>query len=97
MTGGLLSLSGKTVDVHSVFSGVGTLSTTHGIPLEVALSWLKDFGAVVDWADYIATFRKDGHNRWTIRGRVLAAVGDVFGVSYLGGFAPVLDAALGVA
>lgn len=89
--------SGSAPDGKPVLSGVAAMSCTHGIPLEVTLAFFKDRGYVVDWPDYIRGCLTDGHKPATIRGRILAAVGDVHGPEYLAAFAPQLEAALGQA
>src|SRR5262245_37163083 len=88
-----IRVTGETVDGAPVLSGIGTLSTTYGLSLEAALRWLKDRGLVLDWIDYITTCLKDGHRPQTIKSRMLAAVGDVYGATSLRGLAPRLDAA----
>ncbi len=85
----ILSVSGATQDGKAVMSGVGTMCSTHGVPLELVLSFFKthEFDGktdhmVVDWMDYIQTCLNDGHNPRTIRARIQSAAGDVYGRVY---------------
>ncbi len=88
--------SGTTTDGQPVLSGVAAMSCTHGIPLEVTLVYFRARGLVIDWPDYIEGCLSDGHKPGTIRSRILAAVGDVYGAGYLVAFTPRLDTALAV-
>lgn len=85
---------GFTTDHRLVVGGVAALSCTHGVPLEVTLSFFKERELVVGWPDYVAGCLADGHKLGTIRSRILAAVSDVHGTSYLEGFKPRLDSVL---
>lgn len=79
----MISHSGKTINGHPVISGVGELCCTHGLPLELILSYWKDKGWTVDWVDYIKTCLDDGHNKKTIYSRIISAVGDIYGSEYV--------------
>lgn len=74
--------SGITTDGKPVFAGVFPLMGTHGVPLEIILHNFMDTNRVVDWPDYIKSALKDGHKPRTIKARILAAVGDVYGSAY---------------
>lgn len=74
--------SGITEDGIPVYSGVFSLVGTHGLPLELILDRFKQEGRVVDWPDYVAMALKDGHKPVTIKARILAAVGDVYGPAH---------------
>lgn len=71
--------SGITTEGLPVLANVFSLVGTHGIPLEIILYKFQQEGIVVDWEDYIKGALKDGHNPKTIKARILAAVGDVYG------------------
>ncbi len=75
-------LSGRTPENKIVLSGVGTLCFTHGVPLEVVLSFFQSHDLVVDWIDYIQTALLDGHNLRTIRARIESATADIYGGVY---------------
>lgn len=77
-----LRMVGRTTDDAPVMAGVGLMMTTHGVPLEIVLAGFKERGWVCDWVDYCATCVKDGHNEETIRSRIVAACGDVYGRPY---------------
>ena len=74
--------SGITTDNHPVLAGVFPLVGTHGVPLKLVLDFFKTRDLIVDWPDYIQGALKDGHKLRTLRGRILAAVGDVYGRKY---------------
>jgi hypothetical protein len=63
-------------------AGVGVMMTTHGVPLEIVLSGFKEKGWICDWVDYCTTCINDGHKLATIRSRIVAACGDVYGRDY---------------
>lgn len=77
-----LCLSGKTLTGKSVLSGVGVLTGTYGVPLEIILSYFKRKKLVVDWLDYIQCTLQEGHNPKTIKARIRSAAGDVYGPEY---------------
>lgn len=81
----MLMVSGKTEE-KQVVSGLFTLVGTHGLPLEVILQYLKDNEMVIDWIDYITYAMKDGAKFKTVKARIIAAIGDVFGPKYLENF-----------
>lgn len=83
--------SGQTLEGQLVMADVFNLVGTHGTPLEIILNYMKDRDMVVDWIDYIASAQKDGHNSSTIKSRIMAAVGDVYGSDYAKQFAIRLD------
>lgn len=85
---------GFTTASQPVLGGVAALSCTHGVPLEVTLAFFKERQLVVDWPDYVTGCLADGHRPGTIRSRILAAVGDLYGSAYLEGFTPRLDSVL---
>lgn len=89
-----LRVCGRTTDGKKVATGAYRLTCTHGVPLEVILFFLSQQNAVLDWLDYTAGCLKDGHNRRTIRARILTAVGDVYGPAYRRAFAERLDLVL---
>jgi len=60
------------------FAFVGTLGT----PLEIVLSFFKENGMVMDWPNYIEGALGDGHKPRTVKARIIAAVGDVYGTEY---------------
>ena len=68
-----------TTDNYPVLAGVFPLVGTHGVPLEIVLDFFQRRGMVMDWPDYIAGALADGHKPRTIKARILAAVGDVYG------------------
>jgi hypothetical protein len=74
--------SGFTTEEQPVMAGVFSLVGTHGVPLEVILHRFRDEGLVMDWADYVAVAITDGHKPRTIKARIGAAVGDVYGSAY---------------
>jgi hypothetical protein len=74
-----MHLTGATPDGRPVIAGVFPLVGTHSVPLEIVLDFFQRRGFVMDWLDYIAGARKDGHKPRTIKARITAAVGDVFG------------------
>lgn len=74
--------SGITPEGRAVIAGIFSLVGTHGVPLEIVLYKLKNEGLVADWVDYIKSALADGHNLGTIKARISAAVGDVYGSSY---------------
>lgn len=74
--------TGETTEGKPVYAGVFPLVGTHGIPLELILDRFKETDRVMDWPQYVADALKDGHKPRTIKGRILAAVGDVYGASY---------------
>ena len=86
--------AGFTTDGLPVIAGVAAMSCTHGIPLEITLMHFRERGQVVDWLDYVRGCRVDGHKLGTIRARILAAVGDVYGPEVLPVFTQRLDAVL---
>ena len=73
---------GVTTEGLSVQANIFPLVGTHGVPLEYVLHHFKDNGMVMDWPDYIKGALKDGHKPRTIKARILAAVGDVYGPEY---------------
>lgn len=86
--------SGVTTDGNKVVTGVFKLVGTHGTPLEMILDWFKYKGMVIDWVDYIADALKDGHKPETVKSRILAAVGDVYGGKYASEIEKRLDVVL---
>jgi alanyl-tRNA synthetase len=78
----ILTVVGKTESDIPVMAGVFTLVGTHGVPLEIILSFFQQRGVLVDWQDYIRAALKDGHKYQTVRARILSAVGDVYGPVY---------------
>ncbi len=86
-----MRFSGETEDRKPVVADIAVLSTTHGLPLEITLQYLKDRDWVVDWPDYITHCLNDGHNPSTIRARIKEAIGDVFGPRYSREFMTRLD------
>ena len=81
-----MQVTGKTVDNKFTVDNVFYLVGTHGIPLEVVLGYIKDNGFVVDWELYVLDAMKDGAKLRSIRGKVLAAIGEIYGPVYLKGF-----------
>ena len=77
-----MDISGVTDENRLVISRVGPLCFSKGIPLELILEVFKKRNLVVDWVDYIDNALADGHNKSTIKSRILAAVGDVHGSVY---------------
>lgn len=73
---------GTTTDGKPTIENVFCLYGTHGIPLELILDVFKTNGLVIDWVSYIYDALDEGHNPKTIRERILAAVGDVYGRKY---------------
>jgi alanyl-tRNA synthetase len=71
--------SAVTTEGQPVMAGVFPLVGTHGIPLEVILHRFKESGQVVDWPDYVAGALADGHKPRTVKARIAAAVGDIYG------------------
>lgn len=65
--------------VYDAFRFVGT----HGVPLELVLSFFKDNGLLIAWDSFVTDALKDGWKKRTIRARASAAIGDVFGEVYL--------------
>ncbi len=65
-----------------VISNVFRLAGTYGIPLEVILCYFKKRNLLVDWVDYIRSALKDGGKLSNIKSRILAAIGDVYGLDY---------------
>jgi hypothetical protein len=90
----ILKLSGKTTEGGNVVSGVAFMTASHGVPLEIILQKLRQHNLTCDWEDYIAVCIKDGHNITTIRARILAAVGDVYGPVYRNEFSIRLESFL---
>lgn len=75
-------LSGITTDGKPVLGQTFHLVGTHGLPLEVIISFFQENDIVIDWPDYVRGALKDGHKPRTIRARIAAAVGDVYGAAY---------------
>ena len=65
---------------------------THGIPLEMVLEHFKANDIVISWPHYVAHATKDGAKMKSIRAKVMAAVGEVYGPVHLRGFAARWDA-----
>lgn len=86
--------SGETTDGRPVVTGVFTLMSTHGLPLEFILEELKGRGLVTDWIDFVVKARADGWKDRTIAARAEAAVGDVFGGKYRTEFMALLNRVL---
>lgn len=89
-----ISQSGITTAGLPVIARAFSLVGTHFIPLEVVLGFLQEWGLVMDWPDDIAGALADGHKPRTIRGRVLAAVGDAYGPIHATEVAKRMDAYL---
>ncbi len=77
-----MKVEGYTPEGTPVVSGVFKLVGTHGVPLELILATAKNTPLVIDWIDYIKAALADGHNFSTVKSRILAAVGDVYGAGY---------------
>ncbi len=86
--------TGETTDGKAVVDGVFALMSTHGLPLEFILEELKHRDLVPDWVDFIVKARADGWKDRTIRARVEAAIGDVWGRRYREEFMVILDKVL---
>ena len=89
-----LGLSGKTTDDHPVVFGVGQLTTTYGLPLEVALQYLKSRDLICDWMDYIGSSLRDGAKPKNVKVRIMTAVSDVYGKKYAAEIQSRLDSVL---
>ena len=74
---------GTTENGQLVLAGVFKLTGTHGIPLEVVLQGCQARGWLVSWPHYVAEAQRDGAKIRTIRARVLASVGEVYGPQYV--------------
>lgn len=74
---------GITPEGQPVVDGVFILVGTHGIPLEVVLDGMKQRSVTPCWQTYIRDARKDGAKDRTIRARITAAVGEVYGPNHL--------------
>lgn len=68
--------------MEDVFVLVGT----KGVPLEFILEQFKKNEWIMDWPAYVDDAMKDGAKLRTVRGRILAAVGEVYGPKYVDGF-----------
>ena len=77
---------GKTQDDIKVVSDVFEMVGTRGLPLEMVLQFCKDNGWIVSWPHYVRDARKDGAKMKSIKAKVFAAVGEVYGPFYLKGF-----------
>ncbi len=84
-------ITGKTIDGRFTVNNVFSLIGTHGIPLEVVLGYIKDKGYVVDWEVYVSDAMKDGAKLRSIRGKIIAAVGEIYGPVYVKGFTQRFD------
>ena len=74
--------AGQTIDALPVYKNVFVLVGTHGLPLEIILASFFGMGKVIDWVAYINDALKDGAKLGTIKSRIEAAVGDVYGIPY---------------
>lgn len=83
--------SGITTEGMPVIAEVFDLVGTHGTPLEVVLEYFKSKNMVIDWVDYCKAALADGHKRSTIKARIVAAIGDVYGTDYARNFKQRLD------
>ena len=86
-----MKISGKTVDDKPVVSGMYLYSQSHGLPLDVILSWLHGRDQVMDWVDYMRSALDHGEKIDGLVARIEAAVSDVYGREYLNGFKSRLD------
>lgn len=82
----MMNQVGQTESGVKVIDGVFELVGTHGLPLEQVLQFIKDKGWIVSWPHYVADAMKDGAKMKSIRAKVFAAVGEVYGPVYLKGF-----------
>jgi hypothetical protein len=80
-------VSDTTQPTFGAFRFIGT----HGLPLELVLSFLKDHGQVIAWDDFVKDALKDCWKPRTIRARIAAAVGDVYGPEYVKEWLPRMD------
>lgn len=87
--------SGITTEGHPVISGAFALVGTHGVQLETILSGFRQKQWVMNWPDYIRAALSDGHNLRTVRARILAAAGEIYGPAYTAELATRLDRYLG--
>jgi alanyl-tRNA synthetase len=82
MSKSIIQISGKTIDESFTFGNVFTLVGTHGLPLDVVLSYFKDSNLTVDWIDYIQSAINDGAKLDGVKVKILTAVADVYGRDY---------------
>lgn len=60
-------------------AGVYGVVSTHGIPLEVVLEVFKSQGRVMDVVDYVLNALREGYNAQSLKTKLIAAYGDVYG------------------
>ena len=77
---------GVTQDDVKVVSDVFEMVGTRGLPLEMVLQYCKDNGWILSWPHYVRDAMKDGAKMKSIKGKVFAAVGEVYGPFYVKDF-----------
>jgi hypothetical protein len=86
-----LTQSGVTLDSKPIISGIYQTFETHGIPLEIILSILKDKDAIPNWIDLYKDCRLAGIKHDRVLSRLEEAINDSYGKEFSEHILPKLD------
>ncbi len=75
----ILTPTGKTSDNKIVLAGCYQMYQTHGVPLDIILSYLKDNNYVPDWIDIYKSARVNGMSHERILSKLEPDIDDSFG------------------
>lgn len=77
---------GVTEDGKPIIKGAFRMVDTHGVPLEVVISFLDNNGRMPSWADFYDNARKAGWKSRGIVAKLRNVVGDVYGPDFREGW-----------
>lgn len=78
----ILSQSGVTSDNKKVISGIYKIFESHGIPLDIIFSILKEKNVIPDWIDFYRSARKVGMSHDRIISKLEEAINDSYGKEF---------------